>query len=308
MFFGWIKKTSCQSGELAHKILLKALAGTLNNINVFFQFLKYWERIEQLLRAERENSEADESVDVDSDNEGVNVNESSGTKEARSRSEAMHACELGPRCPLFFMALHRSSDSSLHHTAASTGGTSRGVIKGKCTFNLWHLPDTDVTCHPVLSSLARELAKFTYAYLRRSLGLPLPADQHGRPSIEELNNVLINHLHERSSQHMRVWNILDIESDLCTGVQRVRRNQFKVGNDKTYGRNFLQYVAVIPPKKYTGVIFTRFAMADEEHRRLLWFGRDKLFFRCTFKKSDSCLFNVDLALLSFLYDLSVLLP
>ncbi len=58
MFFGWIETTSCQSGELAHKILLKALAGNLNNSNFFIQFLRYRERIEQLLRAERENSEA----------------------------------------------------------------------------------------------------------------------------------------------------------------------------------------------------------------------------------------------------------
>ena len=302
MFFGWIETTSCQSGELAHKILLKALAGNLNNSNFFIQFLRYWERIEQLLRAERENSEAvGKGVDAgaDSDNEVVNVDESSGTNEAQSRTEAMHACELGPRCPLFFMSLHRSS---LHHTASSTGGTSRGAIKGKRTFNLWRLPATDVACHPVLSSLPEQLSKFAYAYLRRSLNIPLPSDVHGRPSVEELNNVLINHLHERSGQHIRVWYTLDIESDLCTGVQRVRCNPFKSRKDKTYGRNFSQYVAAIPPKKYTGVSFARFDMADEEHRRLLWYGRVELFFRCTFKNSGGRLFEVDLALLNFLYD------
>ena len=128
----------------------------------------------------------------------------------------MHACELGPRCPLFFMALNRSS---LHHTAASTGGTSRGIIKGKRTLNLWHLPDADVARHPVMKSLALEVSKFAYAYLSRSLGLPSPLDPRGRPSVEELNNVLINHLHERSGQHIGVWCTLDIESDLCAGVQ-----------------------------------------------------------------------------------------
>ena len=302
LFFGWIETTSCQSGELAHKILLKALEGNLNNSNIFIQFLKYWERIEQINRAERENLEAvGESVaaDVNSDNEGVNVDESSGTKEARSRSEAMHGCELGPRCPLFFMALHRSS---LHHTAASTGGASRGIIKGKRTFNLWHLPDADVACHPVLRSLAQELSKYAYDYLRRALDLPWPADQRGIPTVAELNNVLLNHLHERSGQHIRVWHTLDIESDLCTGVQRVRCNPFKASADKTYGRNFSQYVVAIPPKKYTGVTFKRFDMAKEEHRRLLWFGRVELLFRCTFKKPDGRLFDVDLALISFLYD------
>jgi hypothetical protein len=99
-----------------------------------------------------------------------------------------------------------------------------------------------------------------------------------------------------------VWYTLDIESDLCTGVQRVRCNPFKSRKDKTYGRNFSQYVAAIPPKKYTGVSFARFDMADEEHRRLLWYGRVELFFRCTFKNSGGRLFEVDLALLNFLYD------
>jgi hypothetical protein len=123
-----------------------------------------------------------------------------------------------------------------------------------------HLPDA-VARHPVLKSLGLELSKFAYAYQSESLNLPPPRDQRGTPSIEELNNVLINHLHERFGQHIRVWCTLDIESDLCTGVQRVRCNPFQAGN----GRNFLQYVAVIPPKKYTGILFARFDMADDEH-------------------------------------------
>ena len=39
MFFGWIETTSCQSGELAHKVLVKALAGNMNNSIFFIQFL-----------------------------------------------------------------------------------------------------------------------------------------------------------------------------------------------------------------------------------------------------------------------------
>ncbi len=99
-----------------------------------------------------------------------------------------------------------------------------------------------------------------------------------------------------------MWYTLDIESYLCTGVQRVRCNPFKSRNDKTYGRNFSQYVAAIPPKKCTGLSFAHFDMADEAHRRLLWYGRVELFFHCTFKNSGGRLFEVDLALLSFLYD------
>ncbi len=46
MFFGWIETTSCQSGESAHKILLKTLAGNLNTSNIFYS-------ISQVLEANR---------------------------------------------------------------------------------------------------------------------------------------------------------------------------------------------------------------------------------------------------------------
>ena len=296
LFFGWIESTSCQSGELAQKILLKSLGENLNNSNYFTQFLGYWERIEQLMRAERENSEA-VGVDADSDEEAENAE---GTQDPRSRSEAMHGCELGPRCPLFFMALNRSS---LHHTAASTGGDSRGVIKGKRTFNIWCLPPADLACHPVLSSLAQELAKFALTYLSGTLNLPPPRDRGGLPSIEELNLILLNNLVERGGQHVRVWSTLELESELCAGVQRIRCNPFKAKKkDQAYGRNFSQYVAAIPPKKYTGISFKRFDVADVAHRQKLWFGRVELLFRTSFKSPGGRVFDLDLALCSFLYD------
>ena len=100
LFFGWIETTSSQSGEFAQKYLLnKALAENLNNSNYFSQFLVYWVRIEQLMRAERENAEAvgeRHGVDADADDEAENAAGSGGTQDARSRSEAMHGCELGP--------------------------------------------------------------------------------------------------------------------------------------------------------------------------------------------------------------------
>ena len=157
------------------------------------------------MRAERENSEAvgeRNGVDADSDDEAENAEDNGGAQDARSRSDAMHGCELGPRCPLFFMAVNRSS---LHHTAASTGGDSRGVIKGKRTFNIWLMPAEDLACHPVLGSLSQEMAKFALTYLSKSLNIPPPRDQSGKPSVEELNRILLNHLVERRGQHVRVW-------------------------------------------------------------------------------------------------------
>ncbi len=123
-------------------------------------------------------------ADVDSDEEAVHVEDSHGTKDCRARSEAMHVCELGPRCPLFYMALNRSN---LHHTAESTGSDSRGVIKGKRAFNIWNLPAADLASHPVLSDLGQKIAKYAVTYLSGSLNIPPPRDQHGIPSVEELN-------------------------------------------------------------------------------------------------------------------------
>ncbi len=57
------------------------------------QFLLYWERIEQLMSAQREHSEAvGDSVGADqnSDEEDVDVEDSHGTKNNQTRSETMH--------------------------------------------------------------------------------------------------------------------------------------------------------------------------------------------------------------------------
>ncbi len=122
MFYGWLENTSCQSGELAHKLLLKVLAGNLNNYNIFIQFLRYWERHKQLSRAACEAAGAGEADESDSNDEEIR-------KQDRASEDAMHACELGTWCPLFFMALHRTR---LHHTPASTGRRwVSGTIKGR---------------------------------------------------------------------------------------------------------------------------------------------------------------------------------
>ena len=117
------------------------------------------------------------------------------------------------------MALNRSS---LPHTAASTGGINRGFMKGKHTINIWRLPAADLACHPVLSSLAQEMAKFalTYKYLSWSLNIPLSRDQHGQQSVEGLNLILLHQLVARRGQHVRVWCTLELESNLCTGPSR----------------------------------------------------------------------------------------
>ncbi len=66
--------------------------------------------------------------------------------------------------------------SSLHHTAASTGGDSRGVIKGTRAFNIWNLPAAGLASHPVLSDMGQEIAKYAVTYLSGSLNIPQPRD------------------------------------------------------------------------------------------------------------------------------------
>ena len=147
-------------------------------------------------------------------------------KEDCAREEAMHACDLGTRCPLFFMALHRSS---LHHTAASTGGITWGTIKGRRAFNVFCMPADAVAELPALKALPLELSKFAYTYLQKSLALPPPADPRGILSVDELNKVLLNYLVEdKRGHHIKTWGTLELESDLCLGVQRVRCFPFRM--------------------------------------------------------------------------------
>ena len=208
----------------------------------------------------------------------------------------MHACELGTRCPLFFMALHRTR---LHHTAASTGGMDwGGRIKGKHAFNVFKMPAAAVQEHTPLKALPLESAKFAYTFLTKSLALPPPVDPQGRPSVEELNCVLLNYLiQDKDGQHIRTWGTLEIESDLCLGV-----SCFPFSSDKAWKCNPQQYGAVIPPSRYTGIRFAQFDMADASHRSKLWFGRTELFFRGAFRNSSGREFQLNLAFISFLYN------
>jgi hypothetical protein len=86
--------------------------------------------------------------------------------------------------------------SSLHHTAASRGGKRRGEIRGRYGFIIWNLPAAPLEDLPALKELPLELAKFACTYLRKSLGLPQPADARGIWFAQELNRILLNHLIE----------------------------------------------------------------------------------------------------------------
>ena len=97
ILWGWLENASCQSGERAHKELLKRLAGIQNNREVFRQFLSYWERFERLSRAQ--NQDNHDVAELESNEFEVS--------EEEAREESMHSCELGIRCPLFFMAANR---------------------------------------------------------------------------------------------------------------------------------------------------------------------------------------------------------
>ncbi len=152
------------------------------------------------------------------------------------------------------MALHRSC---LHYTAASTGGLHKGQQRGKYGFNIWDMPGSAFQDLPALTALPLELSKFACTYLRKSLDLPPPADSRGKRSFEELNGILLQNLVEdKGGQHIRTWGTLELQCDLCLGVQGVCC--FPFSTEKAWKRNPMQYVAMIPPKKYTGISFSGF--------------------------------------------------
>ena len=293
MFLGWIEIFSGASGERGHGELLKVLAGCVNNREVYAQYLSYWERVEQLSRARREHDESD------TDSSSSVQTESSIGASKQTEEESMHACELGVRCPLFFMALHRSE---LQHRATAVRN-GRGK-SGRPSFSVWLLRDVhakSVKEVPVLSNLPRDLAMFADSYCRATLGLPRPADLCGLPSIDELNKILGIYLcADRRGRHIHTFGCLELESERCLGVQRVRSYPFSW--DKYYKRNWAQYVGIVPPQKYSAIAFQDFDLRKSEHRREMWVGRVELLFQATFKNSEGSRFEYDLAFVTCLYD------
>lgn len=125
ILWGWIETTSGQSGEGAHRELLKALAGCVNNKQVFMQFLRFWERLEQLARSQLEvPSDAESDSDADA-----------RQQDDTSSSQPVTVCELAVRCPLFFMALHRQH---LHYRSSSVR-IKGSRLSGRQHFNVWEL-------------------------------------------------------------------------------------------------------------------------------------------------------------------------
>lgn len=296
ILFGWVEIFSGMTGERGHRELLKSLAGCVNNKDVFGQYLTFWERAEQLARARREHAQHDsESTDSESDTDLDAV----GSQNDAGAQESMHACELGVRCPLFFMALHRSA---LHHRPASR--RFQGNRDGRQRFNVWLLRDAKskaVQELPILQTLPRDLAVFAYMFCRRHLGLPRLADRNGKPEVDELNNVLLRYLHaDRSGRHLRTFGILELESERCLGVQRVRC--FPFSWDKHFKRNWAQYVGIVPPETHSGIAVRDFTLSNAEHRKQMWVGRVELLFTAAFIDSQGSPVEYDLAFLSCLYD------
>ena len=140
--WGWLENTYCQSGERAHKDFLKCLQKIHNNREVFPQFLWYWERAEQLWREKNKNDfEAELEVD---DNE---------VSEEDKCEESMHSCELGVRCPLFFMAANRHEQHFRAADWVGAGPEPRYRFKhthcGRQAFNVWTMIPGSMQMHKV---------------------------------------------------------------------------------------------------------------------------------------------------------------
>ena len=160
-----------------------------------------------------------------------------------------------------------------------------------------------VLAHPILERLPKDLALFAYANLRMTLGLRPPADRNGKPSADELNTVLRQNLRaDRNGNHLHTFGVLELESERCLGVQRVRCFPFVF--DKFRGSNPMQYVGLVPPQTDSGIAFKDFDMSRPEHRRKMWVGRVELLFSCIFHDHpDGEAGEYDLALISCLWDL-----
>jgi len=297
---GWIENFSGQAGERAHRELLKSLAQCVNNHEVFMQYLRYWERVEQLGRARRE-AQADGSRDSESKSGTDNSSDSGPEDRGSAPEDAMHACELGVRCPLFFMARHRQD---LHHRASACHVRQRSRYEGRQRFSVWLLRDHAIKAVqevPILKILPTDLAAFAYMYARDILNLPAPADRSGKPSVQELKDVLRLHLcADKQGRHLRTFGTVELENERCLGVQRVRCYPFSF--DKYRRTNPQQFVGLVPPRHYSGIAFKDFDLGNSSHRQKMWVGRVELLFTATFQDAQGTKYGFDLAFVSCLYD------
>ena len=154
-----------------------------------------------------------------------------------------------------------------------------------------------------MAVLPRDLAIFAFTYLQATLGLPAPAHSSGKPSAHELDSVLVRHLQpDKRGHHIRTFGVLELESERCLGVQRIRCFPFNF--DQFRGTNPLQYVGFVPPLKWTGIALRDFDLARPEHRAKMWVGRVELLFSCTFHEHPGGeAGEYDLAFISCLWDL-----
>jgi hypothetical protein len=71
----------------------------------------------------------------------------------------------------------------------------------------------------------------------------MPADRRGKPSVVELNDVLLNHLcADKNGRNIRTFGMVEMESDKCAGVHRAR--YFPFSFDTFQHSNPQQYVGI----------------------------------------------------------------
>ena len=143
------------------------------------------------------------------------------------------------------------------------------------------------------------MATFVYMSLRTTLGLKKP---YKNPSVNEVNHVLMRHfVRDRNRCDVHTFGCLEIRSDLCTQVQRVRCYPFS-HDPWREGRLPRQWVLIIPPKRYCQFTVSEFDMKNQAMRDKLWVGRVELLFHSTLTGPKGEL-DYDFAFVSCLYDL-----
>jgi len=106
--------------------------------------------------------------------------------------------------------------------------------------------------HVILQRVPKDLGLFANTFLSRSLNLGQPSDSNVTPNVVEVNNVLRRHLYaDKRDNHIFTFGTLELENENFVGIQRIRSRPFSF--DKFYGTNPRQYVALIPPSKYSNI-------------------------------------------------------
>jgi hypothetical protein len=268
--WGCIENTSGNSGELAHKALLKLAAQCNNRKQIALGIAKHNARRAALLMMDAEARHLLGREDNDSENSDSDI--------MRDAEKETYPCCVAVKYPLLELTFDRPA-SRMRIEAAGRRGEGRQKI------NL-HTCKHDHTLTrecPALAWLPVQLAHFAFDYLWEELGLPETAE--AERTIPQLDSIRLDYIDAKGKNgaHALTFGGIALESDRMAGIVRIRGRPFR--SDQWYGKNPQDAVMMVPGRDVYQGNPEEFDTRNPEHFDMISYGKVVLFFNVTFKSA-----------------------